>query len=155
MKLMNEYDGIIAKEAQAFNLPAALIAAIITIESGGDNHAMRYEPAFEARYLKKSLLAIKTIAPCSEATERIARACSWGLMQVMGQVARERGYDGPFLSALGEPAIGIHYGCKHLAMKYKSYFHNNGWPGVISAYNAGIPKPNSAYAAKMMNLWTP
>lgn len=40
---------------------------------------------------------------------------SWGPMQVMGAVARERGFLGPFLSELCEPEVGAEYGCRHLA----------------------------------------
>jgi hypothetical protein len=53
--------------------------------------AIRYEPAFRTRY----------VAPLGlPPTEEVARSISWGLMQVMGQVAREHGFAGKFLSAL-------------------------------------------------------
>ena len=69
---------------------------------------MRYEGAFRARY----------VAPLGlPATEEIARSISWGLMQVMGQVAREHGFDGRFLSALCDPDAGVSMGCVVLAAK--------------------------------------
>src|SRR5580698_9222850 len=70
---------------------------------------MRYEGAFRARY----------VAPLGlPPTEEIARSISWGLMQVMGQVAREHGFTELFLSSLCEPATGISVGCVVLASKF-------------------------------------
>jgi soluble lytic murein transglycosylase-like protein len=33
-------------------------------------------------------------------------------MQVMGQVARELGFSGRFLSELADPQVGLEYGCR-------------------------------------------
>ena len=83
-------------------LDPALVCAVVEQESAWDAHAIRYEPAFRTRYV-----ALLGLPP----TEEIARSISWGLMQVMGQVAREHGFTGQFLSALCEPAAGIAIGC--------------------------------------------
>ncbi|HXX20805.1 MAG TPA: transglycosylase SLT domain-containing protein [Candidatus Acidoferrum sp.] len=89
----------------------ALVCAIVEQESAWDAHAIRYEPAFRTRY----------VAPLGlPPTEEIARSISWGLMQVMGQVAREHGFQGKFLSALCEPAAGLDIGCAVLASKLTS-----------------------------------
>ena len=75
-------------------LDPALVCAIIEQESSWDTHAIRYEPAFRSRY----------VAPLGlPPTEEIARSISWGLMQVMGQSAREHSFAGRFLSALCDP----------------------------------------------------
>ena len=50
-------------------------------------------------------------------TESRMRAFSWGLMQVMGQVAREHGFSGRSLAQLCEPATGLEIGCRVLAAK--------------------------------------
>lgn len=99
----------IARDAASKNgLDPAIVCAVIEQESAWDCHAMRYEGAFRARY----------VAPLGlPATEEIARSISWGLMQVMGQVAREHGFDGRFLSALCEPDAGVSMGCVVLAAK--------------------------------------
>jgi len=89
-------------------LDPALVCAVVEQESAWDTHAIRYEPAFRTRYV-----APLKLTP----TEEIARSISWGLMQVMGQVAREHGFDGKFLSALCEPAAGLDIGCAVLASK--------------------------------------
>jgi soluble lytic murein transglycosylase-like protein len=101
--------------AQQAGLDPALVCAIIEQESAWNPWAVRYEPAFFARY----------VAPfCADnkisATEARARAFSWGLMQVMGQVARENGFNGTFLSALCDPEQGIAVGCRVLAKKLAS-----------------------------------
>ncbi len=99
----------IARAAAAKHaLDAALVCAVIEQESAWDPQAMRYEPAFRMRYV-----APLELSP----TEEIARSISWGLMQVMGQVARERGFTGKFLSALCDPAAGVDVGCAVLALK--------------------------------------
>src|ERR1700684_3916974 len=75
--------------------------AVVEQESAWDAHAIRYEPGFRARY----------VAPLNlPATEEVARSISWGLMQVMGQVAREHGFQRPFLSARGDSSAGLAFG---------------------------------------------
>jgi soluble lytic murein transglycosylase-like protein len=70
--------------AAAHALDPALVCAICEQESAWDPFALRYEPAFFDRYVAPQLAAGKI-----SVTEAHARAFSWGLMQVMGQVARE------------------------------------------------------------------
>lgn len=108
MNVLN--DSIAAARAAAARhmLDPALVCAVIEQESSWDAHAMRYEPAFRMRY----------IAPLGlPPTEEVARSISWGLMQVVGQVAREHGFADKFLSALCEPATGAEIGCVVLASK--------------------------------------
>lgn len=90
------------------NIEPALVCAVVEQESSWDSHAIRYEPAFRARYV--SSLGLPP-------TEEIARSISWGLMQVIGQVAREHGFAGNFLSALCDPPIGLDIGCAALTAK--------------------------------------
>lgn len=89
-------------------LDPALVCAVIEQESSWNAYAMRYEPAFQKRYV--TALALP-------ATEEIGRSTSWGLMQVMGQVAREHGFGGEFLSEMCSPEIGTEIGCRVLANK--------------------------------------
>ena len=89
-------------------LAPELVCSVVEQESAWNPCAIRYEPAFRARY----------VAPLGlPATEEITRSISWGLMQVMGQVAREHGFTGKFLAALCDPATGLEFGCKVLAAK--------------------------------------
>lgn len=90
-----------------------LVCAIVEQESSWNRWALRYEPAFYARYVEPQLVR-GTIANEGEAR---ARAFSWGLMQVMGQVAREHGFAAPSLAMLGDPATGLSVGCRVFASK--------------------------------------
>jgi len=63
---------------------------------------MRYEPAFFAKYVAPLYTNNKV-----GATEAYARGISWGLMQVMGQTAREKGASSLYLSTLCDPAVGF------------------------------------------------
>jgi hypothetical protein len=94
--------------AAAHELDPALVCAVVEQESAWDTHAIRYEPGFRTRY----------VAPLGlPPSEEVARSISWGLMQVMGQVAREHGFGGKFLSALCDPAVGLDIGCAVLDAK--------------------------------------
>jgi soluble lytic murein transglycosylase-like protein len=99
--------------ARAHALWPELVCAIIEQESGWNCWAARYEPAFFKRYIEP-LLAKPD--PPSE-TEARMRAFSWGLMQVMGQVAREHGFSGRSLARMCEPGTGLDIGCRVLAAK--------------------------------------
>ena len=95
--------------AEKHSLDAALVCAIVEQESSWDAHAIRYEPAFRTRY----------VAPLGlPPTEEVARSMSWGLMQVMGQVAREHAFNGKFLTALCDPATGLDVACSVLVSKF-------------------------------------
>jgi hypothetical protein len=99
---------LVRDTASRNGLDPAIVCAIVEQESAWDSHAMRYESAFRAKYVSPLGLS---------PTEEIARSISWGLMQVMGQVAREHGFAEKFLSALCEPEAGITVGCAVFAAK--------------------------------------
>src|SRR5258705_12929884 len=101
------------KAAAAQSLDPALVCAVVERESAWNPWAMRYEPLFFAKYVA-SLYTNNKVS----ASEAYARGFSWGLMQVMGQVARETGFDALFLSALCDPEQGLAVGCKVLRKKF-------------------------------------
>jgi soluble lytic murein transglycosylase-like protein len=101
------------KAAAAQALDPALICAVVEQESAWNPWAMRYEPTFFTKYVA-SLYTNNKVS----ASEAYARGFSWGLMQVMGQVARESGFDALFLSALCDPEQGLAVGCKVLRKKF-------------------------------------
>jgi soluble lytic murein transglycosylase-like protein len=118
------------------SLAPDLVCAVIEQESAWDAHAIRYEPAFRARY----------VAPLGlTPTEEIARSMSWGLLQVMGQVAREHSFEGKFLSELCEPAAGLDIGCAVLAAKLAAAAGNV--PRALALWNGGA---NVGYAAEVL-----
>ena len=138
--LTPEIQKLIAEYAARFCLPEWLICGVINTESGGDPWAVRFEAAFRAHYVPDQC----QVFGASHETERTTRACSWGLMQIMGQVAREYGFKGEFLSELCDPATGMEYGCRHLARFRDRHYDALGWAGVAAAYNAGTPRKDAA-----------
>lgn len=119
------------------DLDPVLVCAIIEQESGFDPWAIRYEPAFYTKYVEP----LKGLS----VTEAHGRAFSWGLMQCMGQVAREVGYKGQF-AQLCSPETGITIGCTvfdgkmraargdvHQALLYWNGGSNKEYPGQVMA----------------------
>ena len=84
--------------AARFSLNAALVCAVIEEESSWNTYAIRFEPLFRERYVRDLKLS---------PTEDMARSTSWGLMQVMGQVAREHGFRARFLSEICGPVVAL------------------------------------------------
>ena len=101
--------------ATKHGLDPALVCAVVEQESAWNPFAVRYEPAFMAKYVAPLYTNNKI-----SATEAYSRSFSWGLMQLMGQVARERGAAFSFLSALCDPANGLEWGCVYLKGKLAS-----------------------------------
>jgi soluble lytic murein transglycosylase-like protein len=128
------------KAAIAQSLDPALVCAVVEQESAWNPWAMRYEPAFFSKYVA-SLYTNNKIA----ATEAYARGFSWGLMQVMGQVAREAGFDALFLSALCDPEQGLAIGCKVLRKKFDAMAGD-----TTRALLAWKMRADSAFAARVI-----
>src|SRR5579862_1562443 len=84
------------KAAAAHSLWPELVCAVVEQESAWDPWALRYEPAFFDRYVRPQIAR----GNLTDEAEARARAFSWGLMQVMGEVAREQGFKGQSLAAL-------------------------------------------------------
>lgn len=104
----------LARQAAAkYDLDEALVCAIVEQESSWNPWAMRYEPAFFAKYIGPLYARGKITV-----TEAYARAFSWGLMQVMDEVARENGFDSHLWpSQLCDPLLGLDVGCRVFAAK--------------------------------------
>jgi len=128
------------KAAATQALDPALVCSVIEQESGWNPWALRYEPAFFNKYVA-SLYTNNKIS----ASEAYARGFSWGLMQVMGQVARENGFEAPFLSALCDPEQGLVVGCKVLRKKLDAA--SGDATHALLAWNGG---GNPNYAAQVL-----
>ena len=127
--------------AAQHSLDPALICAIVEQESAWDPHAIRYEPAFRTRY----------VAPLGlPPTEEVARSISWGLMQVMGQVAREHGFTAKSLAALCDPATGLAIGCTVFAAKLHAA-SNSGAASVTNNSDAASVTADIVHRA--LALW--
>lgn len=141
----------IQKYGEKYGIPPGLIRAIIEVESGGNTFAMRYEKNYP--WLAKPFDKFHWHAE----TEKQAQKTSWGLMQIMGAVARERGFKGSYLSELSKPELGIKFGCKHLKWNYNRY---GNWNDAISAFNQGSNRKNEHgeyknqnYVNKVLRNW--
>lgn len=143
MKYRKEIDEIAKKHG--FN--SDLVRAICIKESGLDTWAMRFEPGW--RWWLNPASWARRVAVTTK-TESVAQQCSWGLMQIMGTVARERGFTGD-LPQLCSPRVGLEYGCLHLKYLFGRY---NDVKHVLSAYNTGRPdtRVGRAYAASVLKI---
>lgn len=144
---------LIASFAGKHGLPVALVAAIVQTESSGEAWAWNPEPQYRYFWDVKRFKPFRALSSAEIANERPpadfqclagdrdqewwAQQASWGLMQVMGAVAREHGYREPYLPMLCRPEDGLDNGCKHLASLKRRFFAAWGWDGVIASYNAG------------------
>lgn len=117
--------------AASHGLDPALFCGQVERESTWDPWLVRYEPAFRARYVSPLHL---------EESEEIARSVSYGLMQVMGEDAREFKFAGQ-LAALCDPALGLEWGAKIMAHKLAVHLGNT--HEALESYNGGA-NPNYA-----------
>lgn len=128
--------------AIAHSLPPEIICGIVEHESSWNQWAIRYEPKFLSKYVAPLFTNNKI-----SATEAYTRSMSWGLMQVMGQTARELGFDGQFLPELCDPSVGIEWGCRKLVAALKK--NKGDLPSGLLGYNGG---DNSEYPTEVILL---
>lgn len=128
------------KAAAANSLDSSLVCAIVEQESSWNPWAIRFEPLFFAKYVAPLYTNNKV-----SASEAYARGFSWGLMQVMGQVARENGYTEPFLSSLCDPADALEIGCRVLRKKFEAAAGDT--TRALLAWNGGS---NPAYPVQVL-----
>jgi len=132
--MKEDLQNIAVTVAHEMGLDAALVCAVIANESSWDPHPEpRYEPKFFNRY-------ISTMTGLSDEEKRF-RATSFGLMQVMGQLAREYGFTGT-QAELEEPLNNIKLGCRKLQKCISRETHEHGtYAGDVAAallrYNGG------------------
>lgn len=127
--------GLINSFATDRRLDSRLIAAIVFVESGGHSYKCRYEEKW--RYLVNVSQNAKLLN-ISTNTELIQQKTSWGLMQVMGSVAREYSFRND-LPKLCKPEIGLMYGMDHF-QKFLTKYKNI--DDAVSSYNQGSPRKN-------------
>jgi soluble lytic murein transglycosylase-like protein len=128
------------KAAAANSLDPALVCAVVEQESAWNPWAVRFEPAFFAKYVAPLYTNNKVTA-----SEAYTRAFSWGLMQVMGQVAREAGFDAPFLAGICDPEQGLAVGCKVLRKKFDAM--GGDVTRALLAWNGGA---NATYPGQVL-----
>jgi len=150
------YKKEIADAAVAFALDPLLVEAFVLVESSGNTDGFRFEPDYYNRLLKPKKLYV------GYNPRRVSS--SYGLMQILYDVAIERGYpkaDPP--EHLFVPEIGLHYGCKHLrflldwAGEFPGVTPEQALDAAVASYNGGrggnkptdTPKRNASYVRKV------
>jgi hypothetical protein len=176
LTITSEFDARIQTIAHEADVPMTLVKAIVWQESDGRPYAFNPEPRYRYLWdnrLRKPFRPLTSIEGSSEIpppdfvavdrdvdrdAEWWGQQMSWGLMQVMGAVAREYGFAGDFLSELCVPAVGLEYGCRHLAHLHRRFGPD--WAPVIAAYNAGSPRQtasgafeNQEYVDSVLRKW--
>lgn len=127
--------------AREHDLDPPLVLAIIEQESAWDPWAMREERAFYEKWVSP-LVANGNLSN----TEARLRSFSFGLMQVMGQTARDTAGFAGKLPTLLDPEINLHVGCvvlqkklqatdgdRHLALLKWNGGANTKYPGQVLA----------------------
>lgn len=165
---------VIEGVALELSLDPLVLEAIALVESGGEPTAWNPEPRYRWFWDVAQRRPFRAVTEAEVAAKRppadfaaIAgdpdqewwgQQASWGLLQVMGAVAREHGCRLPFLPALVDPRQGVLYGAKTFRVCLA-------WAGgdieaAAAAYNGGrtrdnepgvAPKRNQAYATKVLS----
>ena len=145
MKLGALIDAVCEK----YQLNREIVAGLIAVESGGMWWRRRFEPAFFDRYIRDKELPLLPgyvqIPHRDSMTEKIDRATSWGLMQIMGQTAREAGFDKE-MELLLFPKINVAFGAKKLKVCLTK--ENFDYEKALLRYNGGS---NSKYPARVLD----
>lgn len=150
--ISDEISAVIWECSKTFSLDEKLIKAVVLAESEGQPFKNRHEKNWT--YFKDvDIWAQKRCV--TEITERMNQMSSWGLMQVMGSVARELGFDRD-LPELCIPQVGVYFGSMKLR-KLSDKYHNP--YDMIASYNAGRPVltsvghyKNQSYVDKVCSL---
>ena len=119
------------KIALEYSLEPALVCAVIEQESNWEPWGIRYEPGFYWLYER-----VRDLVKGKNQTESHARSISWGLMQIMGETARDFGFSG-HLASLCDPQVGIRYGCRKLKHCFDK---NSSVQEALLSYNGGSDK---------------
>jgi hypothetical protein len=145
---VSNFDSQIKKISAIYKLDWLLVKAVCTKESSLNTWAIRYEDHWKYRHEVETMAKKNRI---SSATEINCQKMSWGLMQVMGTVARELGFYDE-LPKLLQPQLGLFYGCKKLAALIARH---NDLPTSLAAYNAGSGniKAGSSYSKSVISIY--
>jgi len=167
-----DYTDLIVQTCRTFKLEPTVIVAQVQVESGGDTYAWNPEPRYHWLWDVKQNKPFRAVTlnemasetppkdfPCLAGDpdqEWWAQQCSWGLLQVMGALAREMGFKGVYLTELCDPVVGLTLGCKHLSELLA--WAKGDIEQALAAYNGGkggnekAPFRNRDYAIKVLSL---
>ncbi len=172
---VNGLSAIANSAALVEKLDPAIVKGLVEKESGWNPWAWNPEPKFRYFWDVKNGRPFRPVTPIIVASkfppsdfralegdpdqEWWGQQASWGLMQIMGAVARERGWKDPYLPGLCHPATNLELGCRHLAHLLKGALAqalgdvSEATRAALAAYNggpggnaAGAPLRNGDYA---------
>lgn len=161
----------IVAAAAAHGLDPWLVLALVQVESRGEPFAYNPEPHYRWFWDVRDMRPFRPVTsvelrakyppadfPCLAGDpdqEWWGQQASWGLMQVMGAVARERGFREPYLPALCDVEANLTIGCDHFRRLLLGA--SGEVEQAIGGYNAGPRNWNSAagkkYRAKVHAAW--
>lgn len=141
----------IVHAATLYGVDADLMEALVWVESAGNPWAWNPEPRYRYLWNVRTGTPFRALTEAERASETppndfpvIAgdrdqewwgQQASWGLVQIMGAVAREHGWRDPYLPSLCDVERNLAVGCKHLK-GLLLWAHGDRWVAV-RAYNAG------------------
>ncbi|SRR5579883_18123 len=150
----------IDRAAAKYTLPSSLIAGVIQEESRFDEWATRSEPGYLAnKRIRHEAIRWARVHPGSATalTELNDRSRSYGLMQIMGETARQQGCSMRFLAELYMPDSAIDHGARLLKRLILRYHGDT--LSAISAYNQGSARKrrgtfaNARYVYRVTVAW--
>lgn len=148
---MTKHRDLIVTAATTRGLAPDLVEAVVLQESDGNEWAWNPEPAYKYLWNVRTQKPFRALTYAELASEKPpvdfpmlagdrdqewwAQQASWGLMQVMGALARELGFVGPYIGEIYKPELNLQLGCKNLAalMKWAGGNERN----ALAAYNGG------------------
>lgn len=152
----------LAEMARPFGFEPPLVLALIWQESSGNKWAFNPEPQYRFLWDMKKKMPFRKLTPqeniaeippadfsspdpllVPKDAEWWAQQSSWGLIQVMGAVAREQGFNGPFLTELLEPERNLQSGLQHLRKQFNAAGTVR---DALRRYNGGPANPDYRYA---------
>lgn len=164
-----DFTAEIAQSAKTFHLDVQTLTAQIRVESQGNPWAYNPEPVYhylwnvhtKSPFRTMSAAEISSDVPPKDFPTLIgdpdqefwAQRASFGLLQIMGAVAREQGFVGPYLTELCDPVLNLSLGCAKLADLL--LWANGNLTQALCAYNGGkggnsvAPFRNQAYADRV------
>jgi hypothetical protein len=123
-------EALIQDAARNAGLDGDLVEAFVRVESDGDRYAWKPEPRYRFLWDVKRQRPFRALTDAEIASaappadfpylvgsreqEWTGQRASWGLLQVMGAVAREEGFTAAYLPELTDPAANLIVGCRHL-----------------------------------------
>jgi len=160
--------------AEQHRIPLPVLCSLIKIESNWNPWAFNPEPPYRYLWDLRRDRPFRTVTVTERASEypptdfsdvfrRYGQGAdhewwgqqmSWGLMQVMGAVARERGFREPYLAKLSDPATNLDFGCRHL--RWLLDWSDGNIEQALAAYNGGMagnystPYRNAMYVERVM-----